>query len=299
MSRRLSLNGLLLHDSENRDAARVLALTGWDDTAELNVLTVPNTGGAGVRTAGTWTSKEKYPTVSGRLAAADRAAFETVRAQLLAACPIGQQVELVLDDDLTETQRMFVYRADQATVQWANGLWVAYTLPLVAADPFKYPVEPVVGVCGVFLGQSWFREYAADAPADTARAYRLAGGRWVRTYAQNQPIGLPDSVQLLSDGDVTSERVTVTVTGPLDAGDWYLTNLVTGEQLYADLSLVAGQNLVFDCYEQTAFLNGTEDVTTLAFGDWLTLPPGASTFQLVAGTDSDASATFSALPASE
>ena len=91
-------------------------------------------------------------------------------------------------------------------------------------------------------------------------------------------------------------RVTVTVTGPLDEGDWFLLHENTGQRLWVDLSLTADQTVEFDCYQQTATLNGNA-IDTNVFGDFLTLEPGENTYRLVTGTDSAGSATVEAQPA--
>jgi hypothetical protein len=121
---------------------------------------------------------------------------------------------------------------------------------------------------------------------------------WDLLFTQAAPSSaFPEFVLLTSNGDTTSRRVTIEVTGPLTQGDWWVTNEATGDQLWADLSLQSTQTVVFDCFNQTATLNGA-DISDLVFGDFLTLEPGAgNVFRLVSGVQSAGFATIVALPA--
>lgn len=199
---------------------------------------------------------------------------------------------------------MFARRYDVAEIEMTGHI-VTFSLPLVAADPWKYGAQTLTGSVGAYTGDSWYRTYQPSTDGSGApvspwyRRYVFEAGVWVRRYVQDQPMSArPESVTFTSDGTVVSDRVTVEVSGPLEAGDWYLVNESTGEQMSADVGLIEGQSLLFDCHTKTLTLNGTP-VPELFLGDWLTLAPGTSVFRLRTGRASDGYATFTALPAFE
>jgi hypothetical protein len=207
--------------------------------------------------------------------------------------PADQDVAVAVFDPNADDLQMWVRLYDEPTITFA-GLLIRFTIPVVCPEGMKYALDPLTGVLGVFTGESWFREYAGT-PA--ARTYLLSGGRWVRTYEQATASGpYPPSVTLTSGGDARSRRVTVEVNGPLAIGDWWLLNESTGEQLWVDVALLEGQQLVLDMAARTARLDGAP-VDHLVYGDWLSLAPGANLFRLVSGSASDAFATVTALPA--
>lgn len=288
----VTLGPLLVHDGADPDHRRVFRpFDIWDKTPTLDALLVPSPGGGAV-VAGDWVEKEKYGTLAARAALGDRAEFEAFRRELLAACPVGVEVELSVVDDVGETRRMFVLRHDEVDVEWFKGRWAAYTLPLVAPDPGKYPLTGVGGTMGTWVGEHAFRTYADP---EWVRTY--AGPDWYQTYqvAAGTPSGYPEALTLDSPGEADSDRVVVTVVGPLSAGDWFLLDEGTGDRMWVQLAVLAGQELVFDCHARTASLNGG-DVTSYMQGEWLRLPPGQSTWRLAAGIASEGYATVAALP---
>jgi hypothetical protein len=292
---RVWLGGVLLHDAADLDSRRVVApFDIWDATPSLDVILVPNAGGSGAVAAGEWVEKEKYGTLAGRAAIVTRADYDDFRRTLLTAVAPGAESELVVEDDDGVQRRMFVMRADAITPTWVANRWCAYTVPLVAPDPGKYDVGTVEGLVGVWTGDQWFRQYQL-ASGKWVRRFAEPATVWERDYQQAVVTGLPVAVQLASPGDDWSDRVSVTVTGPLTQGDWYVLEETTGDKMWAELSLVAGQSLVFDSFAKQVTLNGS-DVTDLMFGEWLRLPPGTSTWRLVAGQQSDGFAQIEALP---
>lgn len=279
-------------------AFKINAFEGWFDGQTPVPVLVANGGGPGAVGVGDWEPAEQYYTLSGRISAAPES-FAFLRRSLLAALPANREVSLVcLGNDRDGDLQVFVRLYDKPTMPPGESV-LRFTFPLVAPDPFKYALEPLAGPMGVFAGVNWFRTYdvATDPPS---RTYSLDTGQWVRTYSQQGDTGpYPTSLGLNSPGDATSRRITVDVVGPQADGWWVQRQDANGaiaERLWVDLALTAGQTVTFDCAQRTARLNGV-DVSHLTFGDFLTLPPGGSTFRLVSADDQGGYANLSALPA--
>lgn len=120
-----------------------------------------------------------------------------------------------------------------------------------------------------------------------------------RTYtSQGIALSYPEAAQLNNAGDATSRRVTLTIFGPLNSGDYAIANETTGDQLVPLVNVAAGSTLVIDCYRRSAFI-GNVDVTEAMFGEWISLAPGSNTLRLNTGTsNSTAHMSVSALSAS-
>lgn len=267
---------------------RITGFDGWFTVAAPDTVLVAS-GGPGAVAVGEWAPLEAYYTLAGVISATSRPELLALRGYLLAALPAHADAPIEV---LSEQKQIFVRRYDRPDVAVAENT-LSFTFPLVASDPFKYSIDALDGTVGVFTGQRWFRTYT-DNSGDWVRSYDTAGDR---TYEQAFPTGpYPQSLTLTSDGDASSQRVTVEVTGPLTAGDWWLWNETTGSRLWVEAGVTADQTLTLDNVARTATLNGA-DVGHLVFGDWLTLEPGANVFRLVAGTDSAAFAHITALEA--
>lgn len=271
---------------------------GWEDPAPPDAVLVANGGGAGVLASGAWLAKERALTVSGviTIPADDQAIF---RRMILQGFPADRDAALVGyangagDVDL----QMFVRRYDRPTFV-RTPTFIEFTVPLVAADPYKYALTPLSGTCGVWTGEDWYLALTQPVSAWVLQL-SLSGGTWGVQLAQDVPDGpYPTSITLDSAGDVASRRITASIAGPLTAGDWYLWSETTGRKLWVEAGVVEGQTLILDSRARSASLSGA-DVSHLTFGDWLTLEQGANTFRLVAGTDSTASCMFTALEAYE
>lgn len=276
------------------DAFKITGFDGWFARAAPDAVYVANGGGPGVVASGPWLPKEKLRRLTGRIVASRDAQGIMLRS-LYAALPVDADAPLIcygngLDVDL----QVWVRNYDAPDITVGSALW--FSFPLLSVDPYKYALMPLSGAMGVFTGQTWYRTYTLPGTA-WIRTYTLPSSKWVRTYQQLVSSGAyPDSLQITSSGDVPSRRVTTTVVGPLDAGDWWISNDTTGEQLVSSFGLTAAQTLVIDSQNQLALLNGA-DVSSGMFGDWPTLAPGTNTFRLVAGAASTAFATVAAFEA--
>lgn len=194
--------------------------------------------------------------------------------------------------------QVFVRRYDRADFPISSRL--DFTIPLLALDPYLYGLDPLTGGIGVFAGTYWFGSYSK--PSSTwVKTYVKNGSNWFATYSNTQPPGpYPDTLALTPPlGATSSRRLTFQVVGPLAAGNWQLSQVGTGREMWVQASIPAGQSLTIDCYEETVNFNG-EDYTSLLYGDMLTLEPGGSTFQLTSSAPNAAAyALVSALPAYE
>jgi len=268
---------------------------GWEDPAAPDAVLVANGGGPGSVASSVWLPKERAVTVSGVVTVPnDQQAG--IRRLLLQAFPADREQPLIgyANGSSDVDTQLFVRRYDRPTFQRLP-TYMEFSFPLVAADPFKYALEPLAGTMGVWTGEDWYLSMSTSSGA----WYVQMDPSWSVSLVQDIPDGpYPVSLTLDSDGDTSSQRITASITGPLAAGDWYLWSETTGAQLWAEVGVTADQTLVLDSFTKTATLSGS-DVSYLTYGDWLTLEPGSNSFRLVAGSDSDAFCQLSALPAYE
>lgn len=269
---------------------------GWEDPAAPDAVFVLNGGGAGAVATGSWLPKERLITVSGAITS-EGTQQAAMRRLILAGLPADREVSFVGYANGDVDMQMFVRRYDKPTFVRLP-TYMEFVVPLIAVDPYKYGLTPLVGTMGVWTGEDWY-EALTDFSGVWSTPMGLSGGQWSETLIQDVPTGpYPVSLTLDSDGDVSSQRVTFSITGPLDAGDWFLYSETTGAQFWVEAAVSSDQTLLVDGFNKTATLSGS-DVTYLSYGDWPTLEPGPNSFRLVAGASSDAFAQVSALPAYE
>lgn len=275
---------------------KITQFDGWFDGLEPDAVWVSAGGGAGAVASGPWVAKEKAYVLAGRiLAAPDQQGI--LRRMLLAALPYNAEASIVcLGNGLDPDQQVFVRCASQPKL--TAGSQLQFTFTLTALDPYRYGLTPLTGSVGVYIGQTWYETYLFNGTSGYwYEIFSSSAGGWFETFDQSVPSGpYPDGLTLISTGDASSRRVIATVTGPLSLGDWWLLNETTGDRLWADVALDAGQSLVFDSRRELATLGGS-DVSSRVRGDWLTLEPGGNLFRLVAGSQSDAYASFEMLEA--
>jgi hypothetical protein len=280
-------------------------IDGWYSVAKPRAELVANGGGSGAVAIGPWDDSEAYYTLRGVIQSTDRLELLGYRRQLLDALPADSDSPLVvIGNGVDEDLQVFVRRYDAPEIGF-NGDNLLFSYPLVALDPLKYAATALTGIMGVFTGSEWFTTFTVYTPPnpdvwympfvlDTVPTPDVA----YMTFQQATSTSpYPMAAVLTSPGDMISRRIKFQVTGPVTLGDWKVVHEQTGNELWADLELVDGQSVVFDCHAQTATLDGSP-VDNLVFGDWLTFQPGPNTYRLVAGTQTDGYATvFDALPA--
>jgi hypothetical protein len=297
MSRTVRIDGLPDFGGDATSGFRITKFDGWWNAATPDAVMVANGGGPGVVASGPWLPAEAYYGLTGYMEAPPPD-LEALRDALLTALPSNRDVPItVLGNGLALDKQAFVRRYDKPEI--LLGARVDFTVPLVAADPYKYGTVLVGGNMGVWTGQRWYRTYGHPATPWT-RVYLNDGtGRWVRTYVQAADVGAyPSSVTVNSASTVTSRRVVARITGPLTAGQWWIVNEATGRRMWVNITLSGTQQLVVDTVNLTAVVGGS-DVSHLVYGDWLTLEPGPNLYRLISGSQSSAWASIEALEAFE
>lgn len=280
--------GLPISYPQGADSVR-MTIDGWFGTSQPRAELAPSIAGDGAAAIGPWDSAEAYYTLRGLFNNEDQAVLLSLRRQLLNALPATEEVPITVYTEAGEDRTAFVRLYDKPDITLA-GPNLQFTMPLVAPDPYKYEAVPLSAQFGVFTGSNWYKAFNVNTTPnpdvywlpfvlDTAPT----PDRGYMTFTQQQSTSAyPPAAVLVSGGDVSSRRLAFDVTGPVTQGDWKIVNEATGDELWADTGLVAGQTIVFDCYTQTATMAGAS-VDSLVFGDWLTLEPGANTYRLVAG----------------
>lgn len=273
----------------------VHSIDGWDSTAAPDAVLVANGGGAGSVASGPWLPQQAGYVVTGKVIV-EPAVQVSFRKMIIEAFPADRDTPLIVYGD--PSLQAFCRRMDRLEF-FRQSNYMAFSLPLVAGDPYKYGLVPLSGSLGVWTGEEWYEAMQQPSAGLWAVQMSVGGSTWSVSLAQDVPTGpYPLSLTLDSDGDAQSSRVTVEVTGPLDAGDWFLWSETTNTQCWAEVSIADGQTLVIDAYDKSATMSGS-DVTHLMYGDWPVLSPGQNTFRLAAGTDSSAYCEITALEAYE
>jgi hypothetical protein len=283
--------------NDSDEAFKVTRFEGWFDTAEPDAVLAPNGGRAGSVATGPWLPKQRVYTLAGRIQV-PRAELAEYRRLLLAALPAERDVTITnlgngLDIDLEASVRR--YGAPTITL----GAQLDFVFPLVAADPYRY--KPLSGdtaaTVGVNTGSSWSKSFVRSGAVWGTQFVKVDGVWGWQFQRIAAASAYPLQATLTSDGTAASHRVTVSVTGPLTAGSWSLSQEYPAGVAHLSqrlqVSVAAGQTLVIDNYAQTATLAGG-DVTRYVFGDWLTFEPGVNVYKLNAGVASDAYATITA-----
>lgn len=207
----------------------------------------------------------------------------------------------VLEVDESPPRRLTVRTNGKTDIQTvrASGL-TQFSVQLLAADPVKYSVAPMVQpppnddqpflVTSGFAtgGRGYPRAYAVDVagtPTDQTDDVRQYGS-----------LGAPNAVQICNLGDYPTPPI-FTFQGPVN--NPRLTLLETGEYLEFTIALAAGEYLTVNVKEKTVLLNGTTSLRgTMTFAStWFRLPPGASTIKYTSGSGDGAVVTCEAYSA--
>lgn len=254
-------------------------LDGWDSSSELEVTSLAIGGGVdGEILGGYFPAKGRHMTASGFVTALDRDNAEALQDVVIGdAFPANRDLILARYESIPKYLRARVsgpYQIER--VGPANFRWI---VPLVAGDPFKYDLDPpnssagTAGVAGQSVGgRSYPRTYPLQYTAVTTGS---EDANFVTLYNR----GTADTYAIVS------------VNGPLTKGAWRLSNETTGEDVRFDVGLSAGDTLLIDFKEGTAFLNGFP-VTASISGDFFKIVRGPNIIKLFG--DFDPAAGFSA-----
>lgn len=255
-------------------------MEGWEDTSPLDYTLVPNGNGPGAVMATRPVPKEQAITLGGAWVTASRDDADVAADQLKALFPVGQEIAVERRGRIR-----YLWLVGPVSTDLVTPRGFRWEVQALALDPFLYggQVESSAGVStGDTINRTYGPGYTRTYPSGNARTYITVGVSGVR---------------VTSPGTAESARLVFTITGPLTAGEWRIVNDATGETQYVDITFTEGQTLTIDEGRQLAFL-GRQDVTSLVFGDWLTVAPGDNVFRLFADTpDPLVSMTVKASPA--
>ena len=267
---------------------KVTGFDGWWNTAKPRAELVASGAGDGAVAVGPWNFAEAYYTLSGLIHSTDRPTLMGYRRALLAAFPANAESTVTVLGNSEDVDLIIdVRRYDIPDIRVeANNL--LFTVPLVAVDPFKYAASLLSGSMTAFNGTVWFQLFTIDTVPNPDQFFHA--------LTQDTVAAALQAAVLNSPGDVTSRRLTIDVSGPLLAGDWFLLHENTGRHLFTDLALASGSVIEFDCYRQRAYLDG-QPIDQHVFGDYLTLEPGVNTYRLITGSVSTGTASVQGRPA--
>lgn len=249
-------------------------LPEWDDTVDLNVISVPRGFGDGAYTAPRFPAKSRVVTVGGYIVATSRLALDqTYDALASSAFPQDVDIRFTRFAPIPKYVTARLAGPIQQPQYQGDGFGLRFELVLLCSDPFKYDaLNTLAGSSGVAGLSTGGRTYK--------RVYPLVYG----TTAQ----GSGNQVILTNIGTAPALPV-FTINGPLSSG-WRLENSTTGAEESFDITLSIGDVLTIDNGAKTATLNGNL-VSGLLNGDWWTIAPNSSNVIKLFG-DYNATASF-------
>lgn len=257
---------------------RVDQLPGWDDTVDLNVISVPRGFGDGAYTASRFPAKSRMLTVGGYLVAPTRAALDALWDRV-ALYAFPQDVDITFTRFQPVPKYVTARLASPISVEQYHGAegGMRFEATLLCSDPFKYDaLNTLSGSSGVAGLSTGGRTYP--------RVYPLVYG--------TTALGSGNQVLLVNVGTAPTYPV-FTINGPLASG-WRLENSTTGAEESFDIDLSTGDILTIDNGTRQAYLNGNL-VNGLLNGDWWSLAAGGNVIKLFGDYNATASFTVTAV----
>jgi len=254
---------------------------GWDDTAEVDLVSTRIGGGADGEIVGEVApARARHMLLSGYAVAASRPEAAALADIVIRdAFPRSADITLTRYEGITKTMVVRVSEKRQIVhVGPDNFRWI---VPVLAGDPLKYGVLEIGGSSGVAGQSSGGRTYD--------RTYPLT---YINTASESD-----DKVVVDNAGTAPTQAI-ATIAGPLIRGSWRISNDTYGDDLRFDVGLSIGDSLVIDFKEGTALLNGYP-VTATIFGDFWKIRPGVNVIRLYGDYDPSAGMTISAKSAWE
>lgn len=227
-------------------------IEGWLAPASSSGTVTPRTA----RNGG-WRSKAFYApkglTLRGTVVSAAPNVGDIVD-RLVDAIPLDIPQALTVFGVNYEDRLTFVRQEGEPDIAIVSPYEASFSIGLVAPDPLKYgSIEQVA---------------ATNLPSSV-------GGLTVPfsvPFSINS-VTVSGSAQVDNSGNaVTYPRVIIY--GPVD--DARLTNVATGETLFTNLDIAAGEYLDLDFANHTAYLNGTASRRGNVSGTWFSLAPGTN-----------------------
>jgi hypothetical protein len=250
----------------------------WQDTVDLNVISVPRGFGDGAYTAARFPAKSRVLTVGGYVVAPTRLLLDqTFDRMALLAFPQDEDIQFTRFEPIPKYVTARV--AGPITVEQYHGRegGLRFEATLLCSDPFKYDaLNTLAGSSGVAGLSTGGRTYP--------RVYPLVYGTTAQGSA-NQVI--------LSNIGTAKTYPKFQIDGPLASG-WRLENSTTGDEESFDITLSTGDILVIDNGAKSAYLNGNL-VNGLLNGDWWQLAQGTNVVKLFGDYNATASFTVTAV----
>lgn len=165
-----------------------------------------------------------------------------------------------------------------------NDSAIKYSFQITLSDPYLYEyAEDEQG------NETYANSVSVQRYVEEEGGYEYAGGGYIYYgggYAYTGIANLPTKADIESVADIYPVW---TITGP--ATNPTITNLSNDVSLAVNTTLSAGQTLVVDCQNRTAYI-GTADMTRFVAGDWLVLNPGTNQLRYESDKDTDAKASI-------
>lgn len=201
----------------------------------------------------------------------------TARQKLTAAFSNVRSTTMLEVDEMPP-RRLTVRSNGKSDIQTIrlNGL-TQFSVQLLAADPLKYSVSPMVQPDG----QTAFSVItgASSGGRGYPRAYTVAiDANPLDDVRQYGSLGSPNLAQIVNLGNYPTAPVW-TIPGPVL--NPVIQNADTGEYVAFTVNLSSGQYLTVDVKDKTVLLNGATSLRgTMTFSStWFTLPPGTTTLR--------------------
>ena len=246
---------------------KVDLLEGWRNTASLDAVIIPRGISDGAVFGQRFPAKERYLLMGGYFVGETREDADNAEDELVRRLPLNVDMELIRHEPTPKTSTVRVYDAIEFQREPFENEF-RFLVPLVAGDPNKYGLDPLSGETGVSIPAQYGRMYPRSYPL----GYFSTSGA-VESFAD-----------IFVGGTTTTKKIISTLTGPLVRGAWRIVNRVNGEErvLSFNVGLTAGQTLVIDHKDHTAYLNGYP-VQIGMEGEWWGMEPGQNRISLVAG----------------
>jgi hypothetical protein len=256
-------------------------MEGWKTSPDMTVYASVLGGERDGEVSGDFAPLQaRHLLVGGYVKAATRAQAEALH-DIIVRDGVPRNRELLLVRYETVPKFLRVKREGPIETDWPMEDGFRWQVTLRADDPFRYGLTEVSGSAGTAGQSSGGRRYPRTYPL---RYLTVTGGD-------------NNLVVLVNDGTAPTWPV-ATLTGPLPAGGWRLSNETVGGELRYDVDLQTGDVLDIDFQNEVALLNGFP-VSGAITGDFWRVVPGPNVIKLYADEALGAGFTITINPAWE
>lgn len=188
------------------------------------------------------------------------------------------------DGEAMASHEAFVSTSPAITMRGKNEMAQKYSFQITLSDPYLYQYSEDAEGNETYANQLQLRQFIASEGgyASGKTGYVYYAGGYVYVGAQNQP----NPVNIIGVKPINPVWI---IPGPVTNPS--LSNMTNNLQLSVNATIPAGQILVVDSANQTAYV-GTADFTRFVVGEWMTLEIGNNLIKFEAD-DEDGNATSS------